>query len=399
MPTIHQWAQSHDVPLDWLLKYLTKHRIAPVFDLTKSLAANLIKWERDDPTLMEYELRERLKKAWRQKKHRSLSRRTTLSVVLDEKVSWSLKAQAKAENLSVTALAQELLGSDAPRRSQTRQPRALTSPEKDRLTAQVKSLRNALQQAVVEISVLKVGDPLNHELIAKEANLIRLQLLKGRGLQAHEAYTESQRFSRIDSLYVKTYLQDPKTLGHENSLRSLNKRLRATGMPALGTVMSDINLADITMNDQLAAHETCTSGFVNSQCIAVIRGKNSKQRTLLACAIGSEHCKRRASVRYKRVAELLEPYSQDSGINRYARLQQMNKKIDLLIIDGLDDVTLDSRDLETLTELIEVRTHRGATILVGNLDEQSRSIAETQEAWERLQKKIRDDTPIVLNLK
>lgn len=399
MPTIHQWALSHDVPLDWLLKYLTKHRIAPVFDQTKSLAANLIKWERDDPTLMEYELRERLKKAWRQKKHRSLSRRRTLSVVLDENVSKSLKAQAKAENLSVTALAQELLGSDTPRRSQSRQPRTLTSPEKDRLTAQIKSLRNALKQAVVELSVLKVGDPLNHELIAEEANLIRSQLLKGQGLQALEERIGIQRYSRIDSLYVKTYLQDPKPLGLKNSLRSLNKRLRATGMPAPGTVISDMNLAGITMNEQLRARDACTVGFVSLPRIAVIQGQNSKQRTLLACAIGSEHCRRRASVRYKRVAELLEPYSQGSGINRYARLQQMNKKIDLLIIDGLDDVTLNSRDLETLTELIEVRTHRGATILVGNLDEQSRSIAETQEAWARLQKKIRDDTPIVLNLK
>ena len=204
MPTIHQWALSHDVPLDWLLKYLTKHRIAPVFDQTKSLAANLMKWEQIDPTLTDYQLRDQLKNAWRQKRHRSTSRRTTLSIVLDEKVSKSLKAQAKAENLSVTALAQELLGSDRPRRSQSRQPRTLTSPEKDRLTAQVKSLRNALQQAVIELSVLQVGDPHNHELIAKEANLIRLQLLKGQGLQAQEAYTEGQRFSRIDSLYVKT---------------------------------------------------------------------------------------------------------------------------------------------------------------------------------------------------
>lgn len=399
MPTIHQWALSHDVPLDWLLKYLTKHRIAPVFDQTKSLAANLMKWEQIDPTLTDYQLRDQLKNAWRQKRHRSTSRRTTLSIVLDEKVSKSLKAQAKAENLSVTALAQELLGSDRPRRSQSRQPRTLTSPEKDRLTAQIKSLRNALQQAVVELSVLKVGDPLNHELIAEEANLIRLQLFKGRGLQAHEAYTESQRFSRIDSLYVKTYLQDPKPLGHKDSLRSLNRRLHATRMPEPGTLLSDINLAGMQMNDQLLAHETCTPGFVNSKRIAVIRGNNSKQRTLLACAIGSEHCEQGVSVRYERAAELLKPFSQSSGINQFELLRQRFKKIDLLIIDGLDDIQLDRSHLETLTELIEVRIYRGATILVGNLDEQSRSIVETQEAWARLQKKIRDDTPIALNLK
>lgn len=397
MPTIHQWALSHDVPLDWLLKYLTKHRIAPVFDQTKSLAANLMKWEQIDPTLTDYQLRDQLKNAWRQKRHRSTSRRTTLSIVLDEKVSKSLKAQAKAENLSVTALAQELLGSDRPRRSQSRQPRTLTSPEKDRLTAQVKSLRNALQQAVIELSVLQVGDPHNHELIAKEANLIRLQLLKGQGLQAQEAYTEGQRFSRIDSLYVKTYLQDPKPLGHKDSLRSLNKRLRATGMPAPGTVMSDINLAGMTKNDQHLANETCTPGFVSSQRIAVIQGKNSKQRTLLACAIGSKHCEQGGCVRYERAAELLKHYSQSSGINRFELLRQRFKKMDLLIIDGLDDIKLDPSHLETLTELIEVRAYRGATILVGNLDERSHPATSTLEAWARLQVKIRDNGPVILS--
>lgn len=349
---------------------------------------------------MEYELQDRLKKAWRQKKHRSLSHRTTLSVVLDEKTNKSLKARAKAEDLSVTALAQELLGSDAPRRSQARQTRALTSPMRDRLTAQVKSLQNALQQAVIELSLLKVGDPLNHELIAKEANLIRLQLLKGQGLQAREALTECQRLSRIDSLYVKTYLQDPKPLGHKESLRSLNKRLSATKMPAPGTAMSDIDLAGMTKSDQLLANETCTSGFVTSQRIAVIQGKSSRQRTLLACAIGSKHCEQGACVRYERAAELLKHYSQSSGINRFELLRQRYKKIDLLILDGLDDIRLGPVHLETLTDLIEARTYRGATILVGNLEErslQSPTSTSTLETWARLQEKIRNNGPVMLS--
>ncbi len=400
MPTIFQWAQSNDVPLEWLLRYLAKHRQSPTAAPSESPATILRQWERDDPTLMEYELQDRLKKAWRQKKHRSLSHRTTLSVVLDEKTNKSLKARAKAEDLSVTALAQELLGSDAPRRSQARQTRAFTSPMRDRLTAQVKSLQNALQQAVIELSLLKVGDPLNHELIAKEANLIRLQLLKGQGLQAREALTESQRCSRIASLYVKTYLQDPKPLGHKDSLRSLNKRLNATKMPAPGTEMSDIDLAGMTKSDQLLANETCTSGFVTSQRIAVIQGKSSRQRTLLACAIGSKHCEQGACVRYERAAELLKHYSQSSGINRFELLRQRYKKIDLLILDGLDDIRLGPVHLETLTDLIEARTYRGATILVGNLEERSLQpppSTSTLETWARLQEKIRNNSPVMLS--
>jgi DNA replication protein DnaC len=116
---------------------------------------------------------------------------------------------------------------------------------------------------------------------------------------------------------------------------------------------------------RMASFLTCD--FIRHHQNLLITGPTGCGKSWLACAIGQQACRQGLSVRYLRVARLLETLRIAHADGSYGKLLNQLAKVDLMVLDdfGLDQLT--QTDRRDLLEIIEDRHKLKSTLVTSQL--------------------------------
>lgn len=116
---------------------------------------------------------------------------------------------------------------------------------------------------------------------------------------------------------------------------------------------------------RMAALISCD--FIRHHQNLLITGPTGCGKSWLACAIGQQACRQGISVRYIRVAKLLEELRISHADGTYIRLLAQLAKHDLLILDDFGLDSLSRQDQLDLLEIIEDRHQIKSTLITSQL--------------------------------
>ena len=107
--------------------------------------------------------------------------------------------------------------------------------------------------------------------------------------------------------------------------------------------------------------------FVAKAQNVLLVGSSGTGKTHLATAIAIEACKRKHSVRFFTVSQLVETLIEARSERMLGRLRAKLKKVNLLVLDELGFVPLPANGAELLFDVVSDRYERGSIILTTNL--------------------------------
>jgi len=107
--------------------------------------------------------------------------------------------------------------------------------------------------------------------------------------------------------------------------------------------------------------------FIRHHQNLLITGPTGCGKSWLACAIGQQACRQRLSVRYIRMAKLLEELRISHADGTYIKLLNHLAKFELLILDDFGLDPLSRQDQLDLLELIEDRYQLKSTLITSQL--------------------------------
>ncbi|HQU09198.1 MAG TPA: IS21-like element helper ATPase IstB [Opitutales bacterium] len=107
--------------------------------------------------------------------------------------------------------------------------------------------------------------------------------------------------------------------------------------------------------------------FIRHHQNLLITGPTGCGKSWLACAIGQQACRQRMTVRYIRMAKLLEELRISHADGTYIKLLNHLAKFELLILDDFGLDPLNRQDQLDLLELIEDRYQLKATLITSQL--------------------------------
>jgi DNA replication protein DnaC len=116
---------------------------------------------------------------------------------------------------------------------------------------------------------------------------------------------------------------------------------------------------------RMAALISCD--FIRHHQNLLITGSTGCGKSWLACAIGQQACRQGISVRYIRVAKLLEELRISHADGTYIRLLAQLAKHELLILDDFGLDSLSRQDQLDLLEIIEDRHQIKSTLITSQL--------------------------------
>jgi DNA replication protein DnaC len=95
----------------------------------------------------------------------------------------------------------------------------------------------------------------------------------------------------------------------------------------------------------------------------LVLGPTGSGKSFIACALGNQAAREGHSVRYQRLARLLDGLAMARAEGRYARLLTQLSKVHLLIVDDWLMAKLTADQRRDLMEVIDDRHQRGSTLL------------------------------------
>lgn len=107
--------------------------------------------------------------------------------------------------------------------------------------------------------------------------------------------------------------------------------------------------------------------FIRHHQNLLITGPTGCGKSWLACAIGQQACRQRLTVRYIRMAKLLEELRISHADGTYIKLLNHLSKFELLILDDFGLDPLNRQDQLDLLELIEDRYQLKSTLITSQL--------------------------------
>lgn len=198
-----------------------------------------------------------------------------------------------------------------------------------------------------------------------EQTLEKLRELKLYGmLAAIEQQTEQPGLQELSFDERLGFLVDREVLDRGN--RRVTELLRKARLRQSACVENiDYQQPRGLEKSRMAALISCD--FIRHHQNLLITGPTGCGKSWLACAIGQQACRQGISVRYIRVAKLLEELRISHADGTYIRLLAQLAKHELLILDDFGLDSLSRQDQLDLLEIIEDRHQIKSTLITSQL--------------------------------
>ena len=165
----------------------------------------------------------------------------------------------------------------------------------------------------------------------------------------------------------------------DRETRGFAKRLREAKFPSKKT-LADFEFSAMQSLDPLGVHRLASCEFLAKAENILLVGSSGTGKTHLATAIGVEACKRKHSVRFFTVSQLVETLIEARSERMLGRLRAKLKQVSLLVLDELGFVPLPASGAELLFDVVSDRYERGSIILTTNLPFEEWTSVLTTEA-------------------
>lgn len=110
--------------------------------------------------------------------------------------------------------------------------------------------------------------------------------------------------------------------------------------PRANATIEDINTKAARGLHKALFAKFATGDWIRRRQDLLITGKTGTGKSWLACALGHKACRDDRSVLYHRVPRLLDALALARGDGRYTRLLKSLARVDLLILDDVDGLSL-----------------------------------------------------------
>jgi DNA replication protein DnaC len=148
--------------------------------------------------------------------------------------------------------------------------------------------------------------------------------------------------------------------------RAFAKRLKDARLPWNKT-LADFDFAAMPSLDPVRTHRLAECEFIGKAENVLFVGGSGTGKTHLATAIAVAACKRKHSVRFYTVSNLVETLIEARTERALTRMRSTLKNLDLLILDELGFVPLPPSGAELLFEVVSDRYERGSIVMTTNL--------------------------------
>lgn len=208
-----------------------------------------------------------------------------------------------------------------------------------------------------------------------------------------ESFLKELRLPSVLREYAKTAQDAAKgNISHEAYLlklcalevadretRGFAKRVREARFPSK-KLLADFDFGAMPSIEPLHVHRLAACEFLAKAENILLVGSSGTGKTHLATAIAIEACRRKHSVRFFTVSQLVETLIEARTERMLGRLRAKLKKIGLLVLDELGFVPLPANGAELLFDVVSDRYERGSIILTTNLPFEEWTSVLTTEA-------------------
>lgn len=154
-------------------------------------------------------------------------------------------------------------------------------------------------------------------------------------------------------------------LDHESTHRDnkrLTTRLRAAALRR-NACLEDIDHRHPRGLDKSMIAKLATGSWLTEHLNCLISGPAGVGKSFIACALAHQACRDGATVRYLRVARLLNELAVAKGDGRYRRLLAQLARTDLIVLDDFGLSAMSDEQRRDLLEILEDRYERRSTIV------------------------------------
>lgn len=148
--------------------------------------------------------------------------------------------------------------------------------------------------------------------------------------------------------------------------RKLQRLLKAAKFKTNACV-EDIDFRHSRGLDKAEMASLISGNWINKGFNLIITGPTGCGKTWLGSALGNHNCRQGKSVRFYKLAELLEDLHLAQGDGSYRRLIIRLSKFDLLIIDDFGICPIDASARTNLLEVIDARTEQKSTLITSQI--------------------------------
>jgi len=152
----------------------------------------------------------------------------------------------------------------------------------------------------------------------------------------------------------------------DREARSFQRLLKLARLPAKKTI-AEFDFTRLPDLEPLTVHRLGGCEFVSKAENVLLVGSSGTGKTHLATAIAVEACRRKLSVRFYTVSQLVEALMEAKSERALGRMRASLKKVDLLVLDELGFVPLPPSGAELLFDIVSDRYEKASIVITTNL--------------------------------
>jgi DNA replication protein DnaC len=194
-----------------------------------------------------------------------------------------------------------------------------------------------------------------------ESCALSLRLPAVRRLGASLAKEAERQHLTYEEFLAKVLLAEVDERDERRRLR----RVKAAGFPRV-KLLEDFDLSQSGVNPATIATLSSGSYLERSEPV-VLLGDSGTGKSHLLIALGMRACEMGKSVRYVTCAQLVNELAEAADAKRLSRLVTRYGRVDLLLLDELGYVQLDTRGAELMFQILTEREERSSVATATNL--------------------------------